>query len=112
MEIQPVLVNISMTSLLLGFITLIIGLFDSLILKPNRLRSRLRKQGIQGPPPSFLIGNLWDLKKTRTKESELSEEGENMITHNISSMVFPYFDKWSEQYGKMIPTLYSNMIKF
>ncbi|XWS75271.1 hypothetical protein CRYUN_Cryun01aG0071800 [Craigia yunnanensis] len=99
MELQLVLVKIWVTGLLLGFITLIIRLFDVLILKPGRLRSRLQKQGIQGPPSSFLLGNLQDVKKTRLKWSKFSEDGNQEITHNCSSMVFPYFDKWREQYG-------------
>ncbi|EOY19464.1 Cytochrome P450 [Theobroma cacao] len=99
MEMQSVLVKVWVTSLLLGIFTIIIHLFDTLILKPGRLRSRLQKQGIQSPPSSMLLGNLRDIKKTRLKASKSLEEGEQVITHNCSSLVFPYFDKWREQYG-------------
>ncbi|XWS56336.1 hypothetical protein CRYUN_Cryun09bG0077200 [Craigia yunnanensis] len=82
MELELVLVNISVTTLWLGFIALIIRLFDALILKPKRLRSRLQKQGIQGPPSSFLLGNLRDLKKTRLKGSTfMFSMGNTQILH-------------------------------
>ncbi|XP_022764622.1 cytochrome P450 714C2-like [Durio zibethinus] len=99
MELHLVLVKILLTILLIGFINLIKRLFDALILKPRRLRSRLQKQGIEGPPSSLLLGNLQDIKKIRFKWSKSLEEGNQEITHNCSSLVFPSFDKWREQYG-------------
>lgn len=101
MELQLALVKISLTVLLLGFITLIVRLFDALILKPKQLRSTLQKQGIQGPPSYFLLGNLQDLKKIRLKGSKCPEDhgSDQRITHNCSSLVFPMFNKWILQYG-------------
>ncbi|XWS08106.1 hypothetical protein CRYUN_Cryun41cG0050800 [Craigia yunnanensis] len=98
---------------LLGFIGLLTRLFDGLILKPERLRSKLRNQGIRGPPASFLLGNLWDLMKTRLKDSNLLQEEEEeqvMITHNCSSTVFPYFDQWREQYGPTFVFSMGNLV--
>ncbi|XVE68648.1 hypothetical protein DITRI_Ditri09bG0085600 [Diplodiscus trichospermus] len=53
MELQLVLVKMLLTGLLLGLITPIIRLFDALILEPRQIRSKLQKQGIQGPPSPF-----------------------------------------------------------
>ncbi|XVF82817.1 hypothetical protein PTKIN_Ptkin16aG0080500 [Pterospermum kingtungense] len=99
MELQLVLVKISLTGLLLGLITFIIRMFDALILKPGRLRSRLQKQGIQGPPFYLFLGNLLDLKNIRFKGPKFQEDEHQEITHNCFSLVFPIFDKWRQQYG-------------
>ncbi|KAH7515574.1 hypothetical protein FEM48_Zijuj10G0041100 [Ziziphus jujuba var. spinosa] len=42
---------------------MVIRACDALILKPKRLRSILGKQGIRGPLPSFLLGNIPDMQK-------------------------------------------------
>ncbi|XVE68647.1 hypothetical protein DITRI_Ditri09bG0085500 [Diplodiscus trichospermus] len=99
MVLQLVLVKMLLTGLLLGFITLIIRLFDALILKPRQIRFKLQKQGIQGPPSPFLLGNLLDIKNTRFNGSKFCGDGDQQITHNCYPMVFPNFDKWRKQYG-------------
>ncbi|KAK6228376.1 hypothetical protein QUC31_006259 [Theobroma cacao] len=99
MALLLLLVKITGTSVLMAFIGMLIHLFDSMILNPARLRAKLRKQGIRGPPPTLLLGNTLDIKKTQSKLSMLPQEGEQVITHNSSSTVFPYFEQWREQHG-------------
>uniref|UniRef100_A0A7N2LHN0 Cytochrome P450 n=1 Tax=Quercus lobata TaxID=97700 RepID=A0A7N2LHN0_QUELO len=86
------------TIALLGFFRKLIQICDALILKPERLRSKLRKQGIRGPPPSFLLGNINDMKKMKSTASK-TQPGEQALTHNCSSAVFPFLDLWRKQYG-------------
>jgi cytochrome P450 len=71
---------------------------DVLWLKPKRLRSRLQKQGISGPPPAFLFGNAKDIKKIKSKQTNAPRE-EQDITHNCSSVLYPYFEQWKKEYG-------------
>ncbi|XP_048427812.1 cytochrome P450 714C2-like [Pyrus x bretschneideri] len=47
-----------------GFLVWLLHLFELVVLRPKRLRSKLQKQGIEGPPPSFLLGNLPAMRKS------------------------------------------------
>ncbi|KAE8655651.1 Cysteine proteinases superfamily protein isoform 1 [Hibiscus syriacus] len=94
MEVPLVVVKMIGTSLLIGLTAVLIQVFDSMILTPRRLSSKLRKQGIKGPPPTFLLGNTLDIKRA---QSQLGEQ--QRITHNTSSTVFPFFQQWTQQYG-------------
>ncbi|KAJ8759113.1 hypothetical protein K2173_004120 [Erythroxylum novogranatense] len=100
---------------LMGFLSLVLQMCDSLILKPERLRSKLRKQGIRGPPPRFLLGNIAEMRKAKSKFSNSSKQEEQIITHNCSSTLFPFFDGWRKEYGSTfmfslgnIPILHTN----
>ncbi|KAF8009000.1 hypothetical protein BT93_J0096 [Corymbia citriodora subsp. variegata] len=81
----------------------VIRTLDIVIWRPQRLRSKLREQGIQGPPGSFLVGNLWEMKNhqshpTAPSKSPLQED-QQAITHDRSSKLFPFLDRWRQQYG-------------
>ncbi|KAB2022373.1 hypothetical protein E1A91_D07G211500v1 [Gossypium mustelinum] len=56
-------VNIFVSLVLLAFLGLILRLYHELVVKPMKLRARLLKQGIKGPPPSLLIGKIREIKK-------------------------------------------------
>ncbi|XP_022764621.1 cytochrome P450 714C2-like [Durio zibethinus] len=99
MELPLLPLKMMVTVMLLGFLGLLVRLFEALILKPERLRSKLRKQGIQGPRPSILLGNISEMKKIQSNVSKLSREGEGVIVHNSFSAVFPFLDQWRKQYG-------------
>ncbi|XVF24432.1 hypothetical protein REPUB_Repub13aG0127400 [Reevesia pubescens] len=106
MELPALLARIIATVSLLGFI----GLLDALILKPERLRSKLRNQGIRGPPPSLLLGNFRDaMKMIRYKGSKLPR-GDQAITHNCSSLLFPFFDHCRKQYGPTFMLSIANVL--
>lgn len=101
MELPLLFFRIMITVALLGFISMFIKMCDVVILKPERLRSKLRKQGIRGPRPSFLLGNVGALKKTQSLDSK-AQQGEQPTTHNCSSIIFPFLDQWTKQYGDNI----------
>ncbi|XWS08100.1 hypothetical protein CRYUN_Cryun41cG0050000 [Craigia yunnanensis] len=88
------------TFLLLGFMGILTHLFEAVVFKPKRLQSKLQNQGIQGPPSSFLVGNMWEIMKTTSKDSKLPQQREQVITHNCASAVFPYLDQWRKEYGR------------
>ena len=70
----------------------ILGLFfclcNALVVKLEKLRSIVRKQGISGPPLSFLLGNIREIKKSLSvvvKESSTD-------TYNCVTIAFPFFE--------------------
>lgn len=65
MEVS-ILAKIFIPLALIGGAGLFLRLYRALVAKPEKLRSALRKQGISGPPPTFLLGNLLDMKKFQT----------------------------------------------
>ncbi|XP_043703100.1 cytochrome P450 714C2-like [Telopea speciosissima] len=80
--------------------------------KPERLREKLRRQGIRGPPPSFLLGNVPEMKKIQSSLAASSSSSINSISkevrvvledhmtaHDYTSTFFPYFEHWRKQYG-------------
>ncbi|XP_059435073.1 cytochrome P450 714C2-like [Corylus avellana] len=99
MELRLLLCKIIITIALLGLVSTLMKMCEALILKPKRLRAILRKQGIRGPPPSFLLGNIGDMKKMKSSPSKAQQKGEQAITHNCSSILFPFFDQWRKSYG-------------
>ncbi|CAB4312311.1 unnamed protein product [Prunus armeniaca] len=100
MELLHVDAKMLMSLVLLGFIGLLVRLYNGLVAKPKKLRSLLTKQGISGPPPTLLLGNIMEIKKSRDS-SNVSREGEAPTTHNCAALLFPFFEKWRKQYGEV-----------
>jgi len=79
------------------------------------LRSKLRKQGISGPPPTILLGNLMEIIKSQLSTPNSSPFETLLTHHNTASLIFPKFEEWREQYGMLysiIQTSASFMIYF
>ncbi|GMP47077.1 hypothetical protein CsSME_00015001 [Camellia sinensis var. sinensis] len=84
---------------LLCFTSFILYLFNRFYVTPQRLRSKLRSQGLRGPSPSFLLGNIPDFVKFQPKDIKaLTEDGK--ATHDWARFTFPLFEHWSSQYGR------------
>ncbi|KAF8380603.1 hypothetical protein HHK36_028091 [Tetracentron sinense] len=99
MEVVAV-VKIVFSLALLGVFGLFIHLFDILWLKPERLRAKLRRQGIRGPQPYFLVGNIPDMKKKKKKKTKSIAAAKSPNDHDYASMFFPFFEQWREKYGR------------
>lgn len=83
-----------------GFFLLLLYLYESLVLKPKRQRSKLEKQGIRGPPPSsFLLGNIPEIKSIKAKVLKNSRSPETSISHDWPSTIFPHLVQWRNEYG-------------
>ncbi|XP_020239482.1 cytochrome P450 714A1 [Cajanus cajan] len=66
--------------------------------KPQRIRSVLQKQGINGPKPSFPFGNVAEMQKLQAKQdSPVSLEA----LDDWTSSLFPYFHTWRQRYGPL-----------
>ncbi|XP_055832205.1 cytochrome P450 714C2-like [Solanum dulcamara] len=74
-------------------------LYNSLVIKPRRLQSALRKQGIVGPQPKFLLGNILEMKKSCEAAKKMVSNGDVVDCHNCGATILPFFDQWQRQYG-------------
>ncbi|KAL8154371.1 hypothetical protein V2J09_012131 [Rumex salicifolius] len=72
-----------------------------------RQKRKLRKQGITGPSPSLLCGNMAEMQRI-IRASTVSKgtpppviDGSDRVSvaHDYTSAVFPYFQHWAETYG-------------
>lgn len=74
-------------------------LYSSLVTKPRKLQSALRKQGINGPQPKFILGNILEMKKSCEAAKKVVSNGDLVDSHNCGATIFPFFDQWQRQYG-------------
>ncbi|MED6185007.1 hypothetical protein PIB30_052874 [Stylosanthes scabra] len=115
---EEVFVAMMKISLPVGIIIIIIVGGISIILmcvygeewsKSQRIRRKLRMQGIKGPPPSsFLHGNLPDINRINKSAHQQAEAVHtNSYDHHrhphqeldFTASLFPYFEHWRKQYG-------------
>jgi hypothetical protein len=78
-------------------------LYTTLWLRPERLRQKLRSQGVRGPKPSFLFGNIPEMRRiqkiaTSDQEQE-SGRSTDRFSSNFVATLFPYLLHWSRVYG-------------
>ncbi|KAL8051076.1 hypothetical protein ABFX02_06G122000 [Erythranthe guttata] len=73
-----------------------------------RIRRKLQLQGIKGPTPSFLYGNVWEMQKIQASAANMEEtkkmkktttNNDEFVAHDYTSTLFPYFEQWRKQYG-------------
>lgn len=55
-------------------------------------------QGIKGPPPSFLYGNVPEMQQIQLKAKKTRNHTE-IVAHDYTSTLFPYLDHWRKEYG-------------
>lgn len=76
-------------------------------LTPRLLRRKLAKQGINGPDPSFIMGNIPEMKRimaaAATDTNMLSKTSARSYTD--TSHLFPHFRHWALKYGQCIITI-------
>jgi hypothetical protein len=91
---------------LFGILTLLailsLFLFFKLIfswwISPIQRNHKLQRCGFQGPPPNFPFGNVQEMKKKNSVDSSFES---SKLTHDIHSLVFPYFSRWQNSHGKL-----------
>lgn len=95
-SLSKVLISVAV----IGFAGLILRLYNSLVAKPGRLRAALRKQGVNGPKPTLLLGNILEIKKARDAAAKNTTDGAPE-SHKCGSFLLPFFDKWRSQFGEI-----------
>lgn len=78
---------------------LLFHLYNLLITKPRKLQLALKKQGIVGPQPKFLLGNILEMKKSYEAAKKIVSNGDVVDSHNCGATILPFFDQWHRQYG-------------
>jgi len=96
--------KISVSVILGALLVLLVHLYNLLILKPKVLRGKLQRQGIRGPSPSFLFGNIPEMKRSHlrvysTVPTTAAEDSLVAIAHDWPSTVFPHLVQWRNEYG-------------
>lgn len=74
-------------------------LYDSIwcyYLTPRRIKKLMERQGITGPKPRLLTGNIIDISKM---VSYSVSDHCSSIHHNIVPRLLPHYVAWSKQYG-------------
>ncbi|XP_042502864.1 cytokinin hydroxylase-like [Macadamia integrifolia] len=66
-------------------------------LTPRRIKKKMEKQGVYGPKPRFLVGNIPDMA---TLIGNSTSKDMDWIDHNIVGRLMPHYVAWSKQYGK------------
>ncbi|GKU88535.1 hypothetical protein SLEP1_g2788 [Rubroshorea leprosula] len=82
-----------------GSVVLLVWLYNVMVVKTHRLRLKLQNQGIRGPSPSFLLGNIPDMRRIQTQAQSLQKDDYSSIAHDWLSTLLPYFGKWRNEYG-------------
>ncbi|RVX22968.1 Cytochrome P450 714C2 [Vitis vinifera] len=88
MEVLGMVFRLLISVAVVSVLGLLVRLYQVLMLKPERLRSKLRKQGIRGPAPTILLGNIREIKKKAVSTARASE-GAPSLSHNCD-LVFPF----------------------
>ena len=100
-EIQPNIMEevakVFISLALLGAFGLFFRLYNALVVKPEKLKSILRNQGINGPSTSLLLGNIKEIKNSQSKAVKNS----SIDTHNCAAALFPFFEQWRNKYGRI-----------
>ncbi|KAH6789060.1 hypothetical protein C2S51_004066 [Perilla frutescens var. frutescens] len=99
MEKHPWL-QIIVTFALAVILGLLFRLYSAVVAAPRRLRRVLNEQGVGGPPPAFLLGNILDIKKSQTSSAaKAAAAAASAGTHNCGGVLFSVLDEWRRQYG-------------
>ncbi|KAI6670531.1 hypothetical protein NL676_005416 [Syzygium grande] len=67
------------------------------LLTPRRIKKIMERQGVRGPEPRFLVGNLGDVSSL---VAESTSEDMESIRHDIVDRLLPHYVRWTKQYGK------------
>ncbi|OWM77400.1 hypothetical protein CDL15_Pgr016797 [Punica granatum] len=122
-QVLQQLPRIAFAVALVGILSMITRLYEVMIWRPKRLRGKLLKQGISGPPPSIILGNLPEMKRFSSEpqrgEDQVADgeakignrdQDSRVITHNCSSKVYPFLERWRKEYGFRIRLVLGSLV--
>jgi len=81
----------------------LVYLYEILWLRLEKIRKKLRRQGINGPKPTLLYGNTQEMKRIRQELKCVQRKDRDM--NGYISTIFPHFLLWRKTYGSVF--LYS-----
>ncbi|RVW30709.1 Cytochrome P450 714A1 [Vitis vinifera] len=108
MEEAALVVKMLCSVLVVGVFCIFLHLYNLMWVRPERLRGKLRRQGIRGPPPSFIYGNVPEMQKIQLLMAMKPPNHAQIVAHDYTSTLFPYFEQWRKAYGTMpFPFIFS-----
>ncbi|XP_059645185.1 cytokinin hydroxylase-like [Cornus florida] len=66
-------------------------------LTPRRIKKIMETQGVRGPKPRFLVGNILDMASL---VANATSKDMDFINHDVVGRLMPHFVTWSKLYGK------------
>lgn len=111
MEIQLTASKLFVSLVVVVLFRLLWHLYIMLVENPSKIRRSLKKQGIYGPKPKFLLGNLLDIKKMNNAVVKDSNSTEPPVLHNCGALLLPFLDTWKQQFG-MFMLFYKHSCNF
>lgn len=90
------LVTIPVILCLVMMIVVVMDFVRTYWLRPGMIKRIMARQGVLGPAPSFVMGNLREMGKMREQETSNDMTG---VTHDIVSRLLPHYVRWSKIYG-------------
>ncbi|KAL4309805.1 hypothetical protein GQ457_01G037830 [Hibiscus cannabinus] len=87
-------------SLIVGGVGVVCFLYNSMWLQSGRQRRKLSAQGIKGPSPSFISGNLSEMHNIQSQSQALAS-APDIVAHDYTSSCFPYFVQWRKEFGSI-----------
>lgn len=102
MEDESFLTTKVIFSLVLAGTLLLLGqLYHVLVLNLKRIRSNILKQGIKGPSPVFLYGNIPEIKRIQIQTRSKAAKTTLNISHAWPAILYPHLQQWRDEYGML-----------
>ncbi|WCJ23049.1 Cytochrome P450 714C2 [Euphorbia peplus] len=99
-DLVELLSKLCLTVIVGGILGLVFYICSFYYAKPRKLRCTLQKQGITGPSPCFLLGNIPQIKSIHLQVQKPQQKiNHGTISHNWPSTTMPHLHQWFHQYG-------------
>ncbi|KAF3435125.1 hypothetical protein FNV43_RR22212 [Rhamnella rubrinervis] len=103
MEIEQAVYGIQSCSICVWVLIIFFSCYSYYIIgvKKQRIRSKLKRQGISGPLPSLVFGNVPEINRIMSMSKQKSKDvKEPLLLEDCSLSLFPYLKRWTEQFGE------------
>jgi hypothetical protein len=77
----------------------LVPMVQEFVLMPRRVKRVMGRQGVSGPPPQWLMGNMAERKKM---VKEVQQKDMEVGDYDILPRIVPFHVAWTKQYGKWI----------
>lgn len=98
-----------LTTLLVIFLSFFIKIahdgISCYFLNPRRIKKIMERQGVRGPKPRPLKGNILDMASL---VSQTTSQDMKSINHDIVGRLLPHYVAWSKEYGMLLRSLHSS----
>ncbi|KAJ6803684.1 cytochrome P450 714B3-like [Iris pallida] len=89
-----------LSAVLIPSLSFALYLYTVLRLRPQRILRALNEQGIDGPRPHFLSGNLSEMRRATLAARKLNADCDEPMNQDYAKTIFPYLHQWRKTYGQ------------